>query len=211
MATDIADIVKRVLVSAPGCPQPVAEEYLLLAAIEFCRRSKVWTAVMTAVDLESTDFPYAITPEAGAKVNKVLSVVVNGESPGLDAINIRDAEFTADDWRTETGIPRYFIEMPKGTITTIALPDTAMSFVATVAYEPDDAATDLPDALVDDWLTPIISGAVSMLCSMPGKPWSSGEMFNLHSKKFDAGINDAKRDLHLHHVLPALTTSPSPI
>lgn len=289
----IADIIGRVLTSVPGCPRPVAEDYLRLSAIEFCRRSLVWTDELAAIDLpvmstvtitiaspavvswsshgfsagdtvifsttgdlptglvagttyyisavglvagsfqisatnggasintsgtQSGDhsgypasfFPYAVIAEASeAKVRKILSVIVNGLSPGLEEISIREAESMTDNWRTATGTAQYFVEHPTGCFSPVPLPGAAASVVFTVAYEPTDDATSLPDALVDDWLTPIVSGAVMLLSVIPNKPWTSGEMFNLHSAIFRNGIDDAKRDLHFHRVMPLLTTSPS--
>lgn len=209
--TTFASMAARVLVNTPECPQPSAEIYLRLAAIELCRRGKPWRAVLAAASLTSTNFPYTITPPVGARVVKVLSVAVNGTAPPLEETDIRTAEQTTDDWRTATGTPTHFIETSRGTITIVPLPIEAASFVSTVAYEPTESATDIPDAVYDEYGSAIISGAIYMLAVIPGKPWTSAPLATLHHALFERGIETAEAEFGKHYAMAPLLTSPSPI
>lgn len=181
------------------------------AAIEFCRKTGVWSAVLAEVDLDSSDFPYSPTPDTDAAIHKIVSVIMDGESPGLEEVSVRAMDIDFNDWRTETGVPANFINTPKGTATVIPLPDAARGFVFTVIYEPAADATTLPDALVNDWLDEIVSGASAKLSALPKKPWTDFEMANYHNGLFKDGIEAAKVDCNRNFVLPALVTLVPPI
>ncbi len=206
----IRDCLTRLLPLVPGCPAPVAENHLRLAAIEFCRRTLAWVEVQDAETLQSTDFPYEVAPYSRAKVVKVLSAAVDGVRM-LEEITIRQAERDSATWRTTMGSPLQFVEVPRGTVIAVPLPDLPVSFVFTVALEPATDATDIPDEIWNEHQTVLVSGAAAMLSVLPQTTWTSGEMFTLHSTVFRNGIDDAKRNLHLHFSRPVLTTSPSPI
>lgn len=209
--TTFASMATRVLINTPECPQPSAELYLRLAATELCRRGKPWRVVLAAVSLTSANFPYTITPPAGAKVVKVLSVAVNREAPSLEETDIRTAEQTTNDWRTATGTPTHFIETSRGTITTVPLPIESASFVSTVAYEPSESATEIPDAVGEEYGSAIISGAIYMLSVIPGKPWTSAALATLHHALFERGISNAEAEFGEHFAMAQKFTSSSPI
>lgn len=210
--TAFADLIGRVSPSCPQCPAPVVEEYLRFSAIDFCRQSMAWTETLPSESLAAANFPFEVLPSAAdAKTIRVLSVIMDGQAPGLEPISARDAVLSVGDWQTATGTPQYFVNLPKGSVQVVRLPEAAASFVFTIACEPLTDATDMPDEILDDWMVPIISGAISSLAAIPGKPWTSGDVYALHRQIFKEGIEDARREFHTHHVLPTMSVSPSPI
>lgn len=207
----IADMAARVLSNLPACPQPIAEDYLRLSAIDFCRSSMAWTEVLDPVSLTAADFPYMASPVTDSKIIKVLSVVVNDLYPSLPETSIRWVEQHVDNWRTALGAPANFIEMPRGVITVIPLPDTDTTLSITVALEPSDSASEIADTLYDEFRSVIVSGALYLLAMIPNMPWTSVPFAMYHKQVFDNGVRDAKRDYNLQFQRMTLTTSPMPI
>ena len=209
--TAFSDMVTEALVNLPECPQPSVEAYLRLSAIELCRRSYVWREEQAAVSKVSADFPLAITPPAGANVFQVMSVVIDGKSPALDRSDVHYEEAGTTDWRTATGTPVRYIELPHGTITLIPLPAAAVSVKPTVAYEPTMAAISIPDALYAEHGSTIISGAIAKLALIPGRPWTGADLASVHRSIFESGIRSASREFHQHYIQQPMNVAPSPI
>ena len=211
MTTTFASMASRVLVNMPECPQPSAEAYLRLAAIDFCRRSFAWIETQAAVLLDATDMPYTITPPANAKVVKVLSVVVDGIAPGLEESSVRSEELYTNDWRTAIGTPLRFIEAARGVVSVVPLPLVEASFVVTAAFVPTEAAAGIPDAIYDEYGSAIISGAIYMLAIIPQKPWTSGDLAALHKRMFESGIDDASINYSTNYAAQSMNVAPPPI
>lgn len=204
-------MASRVLVNMPECPQPSAEAYLRLAAIELCRRSFAWIETQAAVLLDAADMPYTITPPTNAKVAKVLSVVMDGIAPGLEESSVRSEDLYTNDWRTATGTPLRFLEMARGVVLIVPLPLVEASFVVTAAFAPTEAATGIPDAIYDEYGSAIISGAIYMLAIIPQKPWTSGDLAALHKRMFEDGIEEASINYSTNYAAQSMNTAPSPI
>ena len=204
-------MASRVLVNIPECPQPSAEAYLRLAAIDFCRRSFAWIETQAAALLDATDMPHTITPPADAKVAKVLSMVMDGVAPGLEESSVRSEELYTNDWRTATGTPLRFIEAARGVVSVVPLPLVETSFVVTAAFVPNEAAAGIPDAIYDEYGSTIISGAIYMLAIIPQNPWTSGDLAALHKRMFESGIDDASINYSTNYAAQSMNVAPPPI
>jgi hypothetical protein len=209
MTALLSSISARVHSNLPACPQPVIEQYLLLAAVELCRKAYVWTEEVTVADVVADDLPIAITLAGDGTVIKVLSIEVDTLPIMERSLDYIKANII--DWRTVTGIPVDFIEEDSGTITLVPAPSVAAQVVIKVAVEPEDEATAFPATILSKHRETLVSGAISMLCLIPNMPWSSMEFASLHKMLFDEGVQKAKRQFNFHHVLPSLVTSPQPI
>ena len=171
--------LSRLLPSVNGCPDPLARQALIDAAIEFCEETQVVQVtsepqgVTKAVGVYDLDMPaqqgvvvtlkawYGVTPLQPAPITAVNSILAYVSSAGTDTPTL--------------GTPAYFYEFSPAVIGVYPVPDsTAESmFSARVATKPLRSATQVEDVLYNDWVEAIVCGAKYRLHSMPEQFFSS--------------------------------------
>jgi hypothetical protein len=151
----------------PGCPVPLIEDEVREAAIEFCRRTSIYT--------------YDQTASVTAGDSEVDIVVPDNTS--LVAVNYIEVDESRE----------YDLTVEDDTI--LFSSDAASSFDMTInmALKPEQAATSLPDILFDDYFQGIASGAKAKLMIMPKKEWSDPQLAMVHSGIFDSWVGKATR------------------
>lgn len=79
------------------------------------------------------------------------------------------------------------------------VPDTSVSGALGVraAFAPTRSATQVEDALFDNYMPEIVSGALAQLLITPGQPFTNPSLAEYHRKAFSSGrskaVGDAKR------------------
>lgn len=196
MATELSMITPKIKPYIPDCLEPVIDEYVHIAAVELCRRSLKWTEVKASVTLDSGDFPYSVPVTAGTRIVKVLSVVIDGVS--LERSDVETEEQANGDWRTTTGTPRSFVEESSGTLMIVPPPSTSVDVAIEVAVEPSPSGTAIDDTVYIEHWRDIQAGAISMLCVMPGKPWTDANIALYNRDIFERGIENAKTKTYIN-------------
>lgn len=172
MAASWNDFFPHVLPDVPGCPKAIARTAIRDAAIEFCKRTQLWTAESNATGIVVDEPHYTYAPETGAQVAATKAVWVSGLR--IDPITKAILDTNYSGWKTTTGTPSRWYGTEPGTIRLYPIPDEAISggLLVDVALKPSRTATTCPDFLLEDWAEEIAHGAKSKLLTMKGRPWS---------------------------------------
>ena len=162
----------RILPYLPGCSEPLVNQVLVNAAIEFCDGSMVLRQNLEAFDTVAGVTQYDLEPPSGQHdINRVMGVSLDGKelSPGM-------AEIVRNDLPTDNAKPRAFYTDRTDSTFTLRLtppPDDVYSVVVAVTLRPARAATLLDDDLYNIWIDPIVSGAIARAMMVPDQAFSN--------------------------------------
>lgn len=162
----------RILPYLPGCPEPLAAQVLIDAAIEFCDSSLVLRQNLDTFNTVVGRVQYDLdAPSAQHDINRVMGVTLDGKElvAGM-------AEALRGDMPTAPAKPRGFYTDRTDSVFTLMLsppPDEVYSVLVNVALSPTRTATQLDDDLYNTWINPIVSSAIARAMQIPGQPFSN--------------------------------------
>lgn len=216
---DISAFIPDVREIIPGCPAALALRHLKRATVDLCRKSFVWTNVLTAAQVTPDSFPFTVVSEVlvgydeeiswdqplvgGERVVKIVAVNVDGTL--MDLTN--DVDITGA-WRNETGTPQRYLEDPKGVITLIPRPWADVQMIVDVVLEPGDESNELKDSIAIEHRETIVSGALYRLFMVVNMPWTSADMAAFHKNIFDTGVRSALTTFQKHRRQGSMSTIP---
>lgn len=162
----------RILPYLPGCPEPIVDQVLVNAAIEFAENSLTIRQNLdtfnTVIGISQYDLD---PPTSNHDINRVMSVAVNGKelAPGM-------AEVIRNDLQTATATPRGFYTDRTDNTFTLRLsppPDKVLPVVVAVTLRPARNATQLDDDMYNIWIDPIVAGAIARAMEIPDQPYTN--------------------------------------
>lgn len=162
----------RILPYLPGCPEPIVDQVLVNAAIEFAESSLTLRQNLdpfnTIVGITQYDLD---PPSSNHDINRVMGVTLGGRElhPGL-------AEVIRGDLPTANATPRgFYTDRTDNTFTLMLAPppDTVQSVVVNVTLRPARTATQLDDDMYNIWIDPIVSGAIARAMQIPDQPFTN--------------------------------------
>jgi|688.fasta_scaffold162121_3 hypothetical protein len=162
----------RILPYLPGCPEPLAAQVLIDAAIEFCDSSLVLRQNLDTFNTVVGRVQYDLdAPSAQHDISRVLGVTLDDKElvAGM-------AEAIRGDMPTAPAKPRGFYTDRTDSVFTLMLsppPDEVYSVLVNVALSPARTATQLDDDLYNTWINPIVSSAIAQAMQIPGQPFSN--------------------------------------
>lgn len=194
--TQYSDLLPEVLTKLPADPSdPVTENAIKRAVIEFCAKSWVWRYLPDPLDLIAGEAVYDLEPPQGAVVANVLKVMVDGEP--LENRSIEWLDENVKNWRKDTGFPRFFTAVDTAQVILAVVPSVniASGISMTLAVNPDDRSSDFPSWIATKYLDEIVAGAVSRLMLIPKKDWSDANLGADYRKQFHTGISTARESV----------------
>lgn len=166
-----------------GCPSPVMEHHIRLAAIEFCNKTRWHEDECIAVNIGTGSV--LLQPDSHLEVANISKVYVDGREfgnktrqSGLGLLNAGSLE-------------QFYCVVGDGELAVNPTPaaDVAVRVVAT--YRPTMAALVLDDALTE-WRDGIASGAVHRIAALPKQAFSDAGISMFHKDLFDDAVKKAK-------------------
>lgn len=190
--TKYTDLFNEVLPELPGVGQDLAANAIRNAIIEFCFGSWCWRYFMDPMPVLANLNTYELDPPPGAEVAQTLLVKVDGKE--LEPTNEDDLTALFPRWQTETGTPRRYLTDDPSQIILAPVPDTKIpnGLVVTVALQPTRTSTTFPTWIWSRYFDALAAGAKARLMAMPGKPWTSPQLFQLYRGQFEAAMAGAK-------------------
>ena len=186
--TPWAALYPDIIAHVPRCTIPEIDARAREAARRFFRDSHCWRVrnveILTTVALQA-DYLYNV--DAEQELHRVHSAWIGEDEvevglPGQ--VDDRDPAYDDSTWRFEAIAP--------ATIRVSPLPQTAgVVVVGTLGFIPAKNATGILTEVFDEHRYAIASGAVAMLASQPGKPWTNPAIVSYHEGLFMAGVTDA--------------------
>lgn len=162
----------RILPYLPGCPEPLAAQVLVNAAIEFCEASLTLRQNLTTFSTVVGQAQYDLDPpSAHHDINRVMGVTLDGKelTPGM-------VEMIRNDLPTDPAKPRGFYTDRSDSVFTLMLtppPDDVYDVIVNVTLRPARSATMLDDDLYNIWIDPIVSGSIARAMQIPGQSFTN--------------------------------------
>lgn len=171
-----SNLFERVLLHVPGCPEPLVENMLRQAAIEFCRESHVWSEQIGSVYPVKGITRYQIDPPEEAQIVAIEEIGYRRQY-GFEPLH-------RDDWPSINAF---------GLLTFKSQPTANKGPLEIhVILAPAEDATEIIDQYGYKYKEGLIYGAVSMLQMMPNKDWSNPQLGMLNEEKFETAYRKAR-------------------
>mgnify|MGYP003339210005 CR=1 FL=1 len=191
---NISAFFPRLIPNVLGCPEPLAQQALVDAAITFCDQSLAVTIDLdpvtvpvgsTAVELETPDQTTVAQVLYVWYDKKVLNSVPYGQFTDIYRPNATPTDYTVE----------YLDEVAN--LRVYPAPSTAVDngLVVRVALRPTRAATQLHDILFQRYVDGIVAGAQSILCAIPDQPFTDTARSIAMGQRARAAANQARADM----------------
>lgn len=194
MATALAAFTPYIAPAVPGCPEPLIDDAVRQAAIEFCERTEALRERLSFNTVIAQD--YVVMAPLGGDVARVYRVSVVNADTRLERSRREDYD--------EDGSPgqptEYYVEN-LNTMRFYPVPDAVYPVVVNAVVKPARDATTLDDLLFSAYRDAIAAGARKRLMGMSSQPWTNtsqaaieGEIFNdaidtIRMRKATGGTN----------------------
>lgn len=177
---EIADMMRLVLPFAPGCPEPVAVQFLREAAITFCERTRIWRERDKFSVVGGCD-EVLCTPSY-AQIYEIEQAWFNDKE-------LQPAQFGSfDKHEYSNSLPRYITQAGPESVRLV--PGAIEEGILTLHLflKPAQDAEDLPDILTEHERV-IADGALNRILLIPNQPFTSPDMAAAYGQSFQAGLD----------------------
>ena len=177
-----SDFSPYVLPYVTGCPQPVMDQHVKLAAIDFFRRTLSYRQVLEPVVTEGTALVPLEAP-MDTQIIKIKSVTVgDSDFPLVEAAHGLELS------RTNPGREFAFIQDGR-TLVVYPIQRSGLEVVADAAVAPSITSSTLDDAQAMQHMQDIAHGAVASIKRIPGQPFSDLAGSPVHQAMFEARVS----------------------
>lgn len=212
-----ADFFPYVLPAVRGCPEPVAEHHIRLAAIDFCRRTLCWQQLLDPIEGEVGQVAFRLTEYGDARITEdgvrrttepIEQPAADGVATEFDLIAPPGAEVVRLLSVTVNGEPVTLVEGSRGVqlvrrsspedfaftrdrkmVYIHPAPPLGASIEIEAALKPTLAAVEFPDDLFDHYAQDIARGAMATLMLLPKQDWTDLGLGAVHQESFDERIS----------------------
>lgn len=188
-----SELLTEVLPSLAADPSdPVTENAIKRAVIEFCSAAWVWKDLSDPIDVTAGESYYDLEPPNGSDIAVVMDVSYNGEP--IEAKSLSWLDNNIPGWRTTTGTPKYYTQVDLDQVILAPVPPDNLTsgLMVTLALQPSQNASSLPRWIANQHLYALADGAIARLMLMPNKPWTDLANGDARRARFEAAIANAR-------------------
>lgn len=168
-----------------GCPVPVMDHNIRLAAIEFCNKTRWHQEKIGVAKVGTLTGIYELDLDDGLEVSRIASVSVNGSTPyevktkaeGLELIEAQSIE-------------RFFFVIDALQIHINPAPEEADRIHVLAALRPTITATSLSDYL-SEWREGIAGGAIGRIAALPKQAFTDTDLAAYQKGIFREAVQSA--------------------
>lgn len=177
----------------PHVADPVAEQAVRAACIDFCEGSLIWQAPMDPIMTIKGEPAYSLDAPTGAKLVHVIDLYYNGQRLEKESISNVASKFSTD-WMQPEGTPSAYLMFNSNEVTLVLKPDTTLvnALTGILAFAPTRASTAIVDYIFEDYAEEIVHGAAAKLMLVPNQQWTDPKMALGYMKQFSADIANAR-------------------
>ena len=159
----LSSLYPDVLPYVPGCPDPMLDQEIRRAAIEFFRRSRAWMAWLDPIVVSSAIQEYDLDLPANAQVFRIEAASLNGREYPVSGLRALTADPSYDNAEQAAAVSLDRLSV----VLTQALGDGDRLQIR-AALTLSKTALSLDDALFDQHSDAIVEGAKYRLMRVPG-------------------------------------------
>lgn len=188
--TELLDEVLPSLAADPS--DPVTENAIKRAVIEFCAGSWIWRHFPDPIDVVAGEAYYQLESPSGADITVVVDAQHDRAPIHARSTSWLDAEIPG--WRTIRKTPKYYTQIDTEEIILAAVPESSITggLTLTLALQPSQTAAGFPKWIFNQYLYDLANGAIAKLMLMPGKPWTDLQNGADRRARFDGAIANAR-------------------
>lgn len=173
--TKYDSLLSHVLPEVQGCSDPLAEQAIKDAAIDFCQRSRVWIHVCDPADIDAGEVSYDLDLPAGAALVQVNEVYVGGQ-----LLNPVDGYSAGGDEEL------VLKQSPDAHL----LDGLQVSLIA----KPSRSSTSFPAWINERYQDGIVAGAKAYLMRKQGTAWYNPQQAQSYADQFHTAWSSARGD-----------------
>lgn len=188
-----SELLDEVLPNLAADPSdPVTENAIKRAVIEFCEKSWIWQYLPDNLDVTAGEAAIDLEPLPGSDIAAVMAAALDGNP--LDAKSLDWLNANVPRWRTDRTTPRYYTQVDTEQLILAGVPDASSTggLALTLALQPSHNATGFPKWIFNQHVYALADGAMAKLMLMPAKPWTDVVNGQDRRAKFDAAIANAR-------------------
>ena len=169
-----SDLFIDILPHVPGCPEFLVESTIRRTAVQFCRETHVWEEQLSDIYPISSIKNYRLKTPAESAVIALAGI-----------------------WHKNDGNPRPVDDYPSmnslGMLTFKNAPDSSKGPMEVYAIlKPSSDATQMPDAIGEQYREGLIGGTLHTLMTIPKKDWTDPSYAQVHLAKYYEAVGEAR-------------------
>lgn len=190
-----SELIDEVLPALAADPSdPVTENAIKRAVIEFCSSSWIWKYLPDPMDVVAGEAYYDLEPLSGTDITTMMDVLHNNVPITPKTTTQLDNEIPG--WRTTKLTPKYYTQVDTEQLILAPVPadNVASGLTMTLVLQPSQTATGFPKWIFNQYIYALADGAISKLMLMPGKPWSDAATGLDRRARFENAIANARNN-----------------
>lgn len=191
-----ADLYSRILPHVPNCPTPAVDQAVMDTAIEFADKTQIEFDIEAPIVLVNDQAEYSIVEAVGLRVSLVRHVYAPLWE--LDPVTPSQLQDRLRDWQSATSSdPVAYKAWPDPNVLTVYPTPrnvTGQTLRVIASWKPARNAAAFADRLGEDYMDPLVAGALARLMRMPDQKWTNFQLAGLHQTTFNDGVVEARAD-----------------
>lgn len=185
----------------PHVADPVAEQAIRDACIEFCKESLIWQEPIDPIDSIKDESAYELDVPTGTNLTHIIDLYYNLARLQKKSVSEIAARFSRD-WMQSTGTPGAYTMLNPNEVTLVPKPDKSVANALTgiLAFAPTRKSTQIIDYVYEDYAEEIARGAASKLMMIPNQQWSDMKMALGYRKQFLSDCANARAHVNAGQV-----------
>ena len=181
--TDLDVFLPYIMPYAPGCSEPLAKQALIVAAKEFCQRTRLWRSEDSFTLSSSCNI--VCTPDH-AELYEIEYAALDGRA--LDPIGYAELNREFPNWKTSEGLGKWISQVePDSVIVAPAVTTGTLSL--NLILTPAEDADQLPDFLGNHYRQIIAWGALREILLTPNQSFTSPDGAALYGARFEQKVD----------------------
>lgn len=191
--TPLEDFYPYVLPFAQSAPDSVIDQYLVMAATEFCERTRSWRVVQD-IDIVGDEDEVVFVP-AESSLYEIENAWFLPTGSNQWSRPLSRVPFTTIDPTKLPGsglidigdMPEVISQVNDGSV--IVAPPAAGTLKVSAFLTPSKQAKNLPRYLFDSFAQTIADGALAQMLIIPGQPYTQPQLAAVKSSTFNAACD----------------------
>lgn len=195
MPTAWSEWLPAVLLECAGVSDPLGEQEIRQAAIDFCARSWCYVVDQGPLVVSRSINVIGWEPPLTTQITRALQVWL-AKQPLLPKTAAELSTLYGDYMQAE-GTPVFFMQENPSELIIVPKPTSAIAggITAKVAVQPKRTATSIETKIADRHYEAILHGAKARLMAMAGRPWANLQLAGAYSQRFEQDITKARNEI----------------
>lgn len=177
----------------PHVADPVAEQAVRDACIEFCKESLIWQEPIDPIDSIQGEPVYELDVPTGTNLAHVVDLYYDERRLMKKSVSEIAARYSRD-WMRASGTPTVFTMLNPNEVTLVPKPDKGVTDALTglLAFAPTRKSTQIIDYVFEDYAEEIARGAASKLMAIQNQQWTDLKAALMYRKQFLSDCANAR-------------------